>query len=132
MDGTGSDPAQWWAFVSAVLNLCVLLPEIWLISKICCYLFVSVPSYKLRIESMLLKEEFAANMGYLEPSINSMIVAGEGKCKLGRFWVAVECWSNYADVLFFGSDIVLAVTVSADVHMTLCVESAVKHGSLQL
>jgi len=26
---------------------------------------------------MLLKEEFAANMGYLEPSINSMIVAGE-------------------------------------------------------
>jgi hypothetical protein len=28
---------------------------------------------------MLLKEEFAANMGYLEPSINSMIVAGEGR-----------------------------------------------------
>jgi hypothetical protein len=28
---------------------------------------------------MLLKEEFAANMGYLEPSINSMIVAGEGE-----------------------------------------------------
>lgn len=26
---------------------------------------------------MLLKEEFAANMGYLEPSINSMILAGE-------------------------------------------------------
>jgi hypothetical protein len=38
-------------------------------------------SYKLRIESMLLKEEFAANMGYLEPSINSMIVAGEGGCQ---------------------------------------------------
>ena len=36
-------------------------------------------SYKLRIESMLLKEEFATNMGYLEPSINAMIVAGEGK-----------------------------------------------------
>lgn len=36
-------------------------------------------SYKLRIESMLLKEEFASNMSYLEPSINSMIVAGEGK-----------------------------------------------------
>lgn len=35
-------------------------------------------SYKLRIESMLLKEEFAANMSYLEPSISSMIVAGEG------------------------------------------------------
>jgi hypothetical protein len=30
---------------------------------------------------MLLKEEFAANMGYLEPSINSMIVAGEGECQ---------------------------------------------------
>lgn len=29
---------------------------------------------------MLLKEEFASNMSYLEPSINSMIVAGEGKC----------------------------------------------------
>lgn len=28
---------------------------------------------------MLLKEEFASNMSYLEPSINSMIVAGEGK-----------------------------------------------------
>lgn len=27
---------------------------------------------------MLLKEEFASNMSYLEPSINSMIVAGEG------------------------------------------------------
>lgn len=34
-------------------------------------------SYKLRIECMLLKEEFAANMSYLEPSINSMILAGE-------------------------------------------------------
>ncbi|KAL0275923.1 UNVERIFIED_CONTAM: hypothetical protein PYX00_003637 [Menopon gallinae] len=38
---------------------------------------IQVPNYKLRIESMLLKEEFAANMGYLEPSINAMIVAGE-------------------------------------------------------
>lgn len=35
-------------------------------------------SYKLRIESMLLKEEFASNMGYLEPSINSMIIAAQG------------------------------------------------------
>ncbi|XP_017782508.1 PREDICTED: inverted formin-2 [Nicrophorus vespilloides] len=34
-------------------------------------------NYKLRIESMLLKEEFASNMGYLEPSINSMIAAAE-------------------------------------------------------
>lgn len=38
---------------------------------------LSVYSYKLRIECMLLKEEFAANMSYLEPSINSMILAGE-------------------------------------------------------
>lgn len=35
-------------------------------------------SYKLRIEGMLLKEEFASNMSYLEPSINSMMVAAEG------------------------------------------------------
>ncbi len=42
------------------------------------YLLKYFFSYKLRIESMLLKEEFATNMGYLEPSINSMIVAGEG------------------------------------------------------
>lgn len=48
------------------------------------YLVIMLPgvcndySYKLRIESMLLKEEFAANMSYLEPSISSMIVAGEG------------------------------------------------------
>lgn len=38
---------------------------------------VCLASYKLRIECMLLKEEFAANMSYLEPSINSMILAGE-------------------------------------------------------
>ncbi|KAF4526912.1 hypothetical protein B566_EDAN008355 [Ephemera danica] len=38
---------------------------------------IQVPNYKLRIESMLLKEEFATNMGYLEPSINAMIEAGE-------------------------------------------------------
>lgn len=37
----------------------------------------SLPNYKLRIESMLLKEEFASNMGYLEPSINAMIAAAE-------------------------------------------------------
>lgn len=45
----------------------------------CGYTVGTCSSYKLRIESMLLKEEFAANMGYLEPSINSMIVAGEGE-----------------------------------------------------
>lgn len=39
-------------------------------------------SYKLRIEGMLVKEEFASNMSYLEPSINSMIVAAEGKKKI--------------------------------------------------
>lgn len=27
---------------------------------------------------MLLKEEFASNMSYLEPSINSMVIAAEG------------------------------------------------------
>ncbi|KAJ8927800.1 hypothetical protein NQ314_019681 [Rhamnusium bicolor] len=37
----------------------------------------NLPNYKLRIESMLLKEEFASNMGYLEPSINSMIIAAQ-------------------------------------------------------
>lgn len=35
-------------------------------------------SYKLRIECMLLKEEFNANLSYLEPSINAMLYAGEG------------------------------------------------------
>lgn len=34
-------------------------------------------SYKLRVESMLLKEEFAANLSYLEPSINAMVFAGD-------------------------------------------------------
>ncbi|KAK4881741.1 hypothetical protein RN001_005060 [Aquatica leii] len=37
----------------------------------------NLANYKLRIESMLLKEEFASNMNYLEPSINSMLVAAE-------------------------------------------------------
>ncbi|XP_037939301.1 formin-J isoform X2 [Teleopsis dalmanni] len=38
---------------------------------------VEVPNYKLRIESMLLKEEFAANVSYLDPCINAMIYAGD-------------------------------------------------------
>ncbi|XP_012286898.1 uncharacterized protein LOC105703237 isoform X2 [Orussus abietinus] len=38
---------------------------------------MQVPNYKLRVECMLLKEEFEANISYLEPSINSMILAGE-------------------------------------------------------
>ncbi|GLV43915.1 formin 3 [Carabus blaptoides fortunei] len=38
----------------------------------------ALSNYKLRIESMLLKEEFASNMGYLEPSIQAMIAAADG------------------------------------------------------
>lgn len=34
---------------------------------------------------MLLKEEFASNMSYLEPSINSMMVAAEGKSSSKSF-----------------------------------------------
>lgn len=30
---------------------------------------------------MLLKEEFSANVSYLEPSINAMLCAGEGNFK---------------------------------------------------
>lgn len=41
------------------------------------FLFSLDFSYKLRIESMLLKEEFAANVEYLEPCISSMLFAGE-------------------------------------------------------
>ncbi|CAG9858239.1 unnamed protein product [Phyllotreta striolata] len=37
----------------------------------------NLSNYKLRIESMLLKEEFTSNMSYLEPSINSMIIAAQ-------------------------------------------------------
>ncbi|XP_017071188.2 formin-J [Drosophila eugracilis] len=38
---------------------------------------LEVPNYKLRIESMLLMEEFAANVAYLEPCINAMLYAGD-------------------------------------------------------
>ncbi|XP_055634906.1 inverted formin-2 isoform X2 [Toxorhynchites rutilus septentrionalis] len=38
---------------------------------------IQVPNYKLRIESMLLKEEFKANLIYLEPNINAMLYASE-------------------------------------------------------
>ena len=34
-------------------------------------------SYRLRIESMLLKAEFDSNVGYLAPSIEAMLQAGE-------------------------------------------------------
>ncbi|XP_075163670.1 FH2 domain-containing protein formin 3 [Haematobia irritans] len=40
-------------------------------------LLMEIPSYKLRIESMLLKEEFSANITYLDPCINTMIEAAE-------------------------------------------------------
>lgn len=38
---------------------------------------MTIPNYRLRIESMLLKEEFASQVAYLEPSIDAMIMAGE-------------------------------------------------------
>ena len=38
---------------------------------------MTIPHYRLRIESMLLKEEFASNIAYLEPSIHAMIMAGD-------------------------------------------------------
>ncbi|XP_055915666.1 formin-J [Eupeodes corollae] len=38
---------------------------------------LEVPNYKLRIESMLIKEEFKENFVYLEDYINSMIAAGK-------------------------------------------------------
>ena len=40
-------------------------------------LLMTIPSYRLRIEGMLLKEEFATNVAYLEPSINAMMLAGD-------------------------------------------------------
>ncbi|GAB0094269.1 FH2 domain-containing protein [Sergentomyia squamirostris] len=38
---------------------------------------LKLSNYKLRIECMLLKEEFAANVGYLEPAIRAMLYAGD-------------------------------------------------------
>ncbi|XP_063697263.1 FH2 domain-containing protein 1 isoform X2 [Culicoides brevitarsis] len=38
---------------------------------------IEVPNYKLRIESMLLKEEFASNLNYLQTCINAMLYAGD-------------------------------------------------------
>uniref|UniRef100_A0A1B0DBA7 Uncharacterized protein n=1 Tax=Phlebotomus papatasi TaxID=29031 RepID=A0A1B0DBA7_PHLPP len=38
---------------------------------------LNLSNYKLRIECMLLKEEFAANVGYLEPAIRAMLYAGD-------------------------------------------------------
>lgn len=39
--------------------------------------FLLFPSYKLRIECMLLKEEWASTSGYLESAINAILVAGD-------------------------------------------------------
>lgn len=60
-------------------EVCWTQPDFHIRSIVAKYLINCRCSYKLRIESMLLKEEFASNMSYLEPSINAMIVAGEGK-----------------------------------------------------
>jgi len=49
------DHVQWWALVLAVLNLCVLLPDMWLISKICCYIFVPVTQFFFLATSCVLK-----------------------------------------------------------------------------
>merc|ERR1719410_966081 len=38
---------------------------------------ISVKNYRLRVECMLLKAEFEANMSFLEPSLESMLTAGE-------------------------------------------------------
>ncbi|XP_076352422.1 uncharacterized protein LOC143247809 [Tachypleus tridentatus] len=38
---------------------------------------VQLPSYKLRVEGMLLKEEFAANMNFLEPAIDIIKLAAQ-------------------------------------------------------
>ena len=37
-----------------------------------------ISSYRLRVEGMLLKAEFEAQMSYLDPSIEAMLTAGEG------------------------------------------------------
>ncbi|XP_045487029.1 inverted formin-2 isoform X1 [Pieris rapae] len=38
---------------------------------------IQLPNYKLRIECMLLKEEWASTAGYLESAINAILVAGD-------------------------------------------------------
>eukprot|EP00092_Neocalanus_flemingeri_P032005 GFUD01034784.1.p1 GENE.GFUD01034784.1~~GFUD01034784.1.p1 ORF type:complete len:1576 (+),score=438.20 GFUD01034784.1:631-4728(+) len=38
---------------------------------------IAVKNYRLRVECMLLKAEFEANMSFLEPSIEAMLTAGE-------------------------------------------------------
>ncbi|XP_037813759.1 formin-J-like [Lucilia sericata] len=45
------------------------------------YLLLKVPNFKLRIDSMILKEEYALNLTYLEPSLNAIIQAGNDLMK---------------------------------------------------
>ena len=47
----------------------------------------NICSYRLRVECMLLKAEFEANMSFLEPSLESMLTAGEGGFNI--FFVSV-------------------------------------------
>jgi hypothetical protein len=42
-------------------------------------LFVFLYSYRLRVEGLLIKEEFNANIEYIRPSIDSVIEAAKGK-----------------------------------------------------
>ena len=44
--------------------------------SICILLFCS---YRLRVESMLLKADFECNMGFLDPTIEAILAAGEGQ-----------------------------------------------------
>ncbi|KAI8123546.1 FH2 domain-containing protein 1 [Lucilia cuprina] len=45
------------------------------------YLLLKVPNFKLRIDSMILKEEYRLNLTYLEPSLNAIIQAGNDLMK---------------------------------------------------
>ncbi len=36
-------------------------------------------SYKLRIEALLMKEEFTHNMDWIRPSLNAIILTAQGK-----------------------------------------------------
>lgn len=41
-------------------------------------IFHSISSYRLRVESMLLKEEFLSMVDYMKPSISTLITAARG------------------------------------------------------
>ncbi len=55
-------------------------------------------SYKLRIESMLLKAEFEANMAFLEPSIESMLAAGQGNLILTLLEAKLKYSNGYTNI----------------------------------